>query len=82
MNTIRTMMVSTEVQYNITINIEESMSYSENLYTYISTVIVLYYSAQQIYLRGYIQSTLQQLQVDSFSLRLIRSENILCLSCY
>ena len=52
MNTIRTMMVSTEVQYNITINIEESMSYSENLYTYISTVTVLYYSVQQIYLRG------------------------------
>ena len=52
MNTIRTMMVSTEVQYNITINIEESMSYGENLYTYISTVTVLYYSAQQIYLRG------------------------------
>ena len=51
MNTIRTMMVSTEVQYNITINIEESMSYGENLYTYISTVTVLYYSAQQMYLR-------------------------------
>ena len=52
MNTIRTMTVSTKVQYNITINIEESMSYSENLYTYISAVIMLYYSVQQVYLRG------------------------------
>ena len=52
MNTIRTIMVRTEVQYNITINIEESMSYSENFCMYIRTVTVLYYSAQQIHLRG------------------------------
>ena len=46
MNTIRTMMVSSEVHYNIAVSITwESMSYSENLYTYISFVIVLYYSA-------------------------------------
>ena len=53
MNTIGAMIVSIEAQYNITINIEESMSYSENLYTYISSYCNrLYYSAQQIYLRG------------------------------
>ena len=40
MNTIRTMMVSTVVYYNIAIHIEESMIYSKNSYTYTSTVTV------------------------------------------
>ena len=49
MITIKTMMVSTVVHYSTVINVEESMLYSENSYTYISTVTVLLLSIASIF---------------------------------